>query len=376
MRLYREIKYLLILQLLVLFSSCGERGTSHIESSNYQMSYAKCLSIEKSKEYTQVSILDPWDSTKVLHKYILVSKSRELPTTLPEGTVVRTPLENIIVYTAVHCSAINALNREEAIIGVCESEYIELEFVQKGVESGAILDLGVGTMPNIEKMIELSPEAIISSPIDNSGYGRVEKLGVPIIECVDYMETTPLGRSEWIKLYGLLFEQEALADSLFRSIEKSYNEIKELTKNISNKPTLLTEYKVGSAWYIPGGESYMANLYKDAGADYLWSDTKGKGSIPLSVEQVIERGVTADIWIVKYNRDSDMSYRDLKEQNSLYSIFEPFKKRNIFGCNAKMTTYYQDLPIHPEYILKDLMWIFHPELVPDYTPKYFKKLEE
>ena len=149
--------------------------------------------------------------------------------------------------------------------------------------------------PDIEKIIDLRPDAIMLSPFENSGgYGRVGKLGVPVIECADYMETSPLGRAEWLRFYGLLVGQEQRGDSLFVQIEKEYLAVKDLAAQATSRPTVLSDLKYGSAWYIAGGQSTTGRLYADAGADYVFAELPNSGSVPMAFETVFDKGEHAD----------------------------------------------------------------------------------
>ena len=159
--------------------------------------------------------------------YILVDKEKPTPTHLPEGTVVKVPLERSMVYSSVHCNLFKQLESLDAVAGVCGLQYIKVPEIQEGCRNGSVTDCGNSMNPDIEKIIDIHPDAILLSPFENSGgYGRIEKLNVPIIECADYMETSPLGRAEWMYFYGLLTGRKAQADSLFRKVEQSYLDIK------------------------------------------------------------------------------------------------------------------------------------------------------
>jgi iron complex transport system substrate-binding protein len=220
-------------------------------------------------------------------------------------------------------------------------------------------------------MIEAGTEYVIASPFQNSSYGPVEKMGIPIIEGADYMEAHPLGRTEWIRFYGLLFDREELADSLFRATERRYLELKELAARVTDRPTVVSEKRFGSTWYVPAGESYIAHFFADAGADYLFSDLPGSGSTPMAFETVFDHAIHADLWLIKYNQTEDMTYNELRREYTPYENFDAFKNRNIFGCNTGRVPYYEESPIHPDYLLEDLIFIFHPELLPGYTPRYY-----
>lgn len=359
---------------MVACTPSGKQTSSKEALSSDSIQYAQGFTVRHFDAYTMVEVRDPWDSTRLLQRYLLVDREKSVPDGLPKGTIVKVPVKDIVVYTSVHAAIIDQLQETDKVIGVCEPRYMDTPAIQEGIQAGRIADLGEATSPNIEKMIEIGAELVIASPFQNSSYGPVEKIGIPIIEGADYMEAYPLGRTEWIRFYGLLFGKEEMADSIFRETEQAYLSLKELTVNIDKRPTVLSEKKFGSSWYVPAGDSYMAHLFEDAGADYMFKDLPGAGSTPLAFETVFDKAIHADIWIVKYNQSSEMTYNDLRSEYTPYENFDAFKKQRIYTCNTGAVPYYEEFPLHPEYLLKDLIWIFHPELVPGYSPRYFSKM--
>ena len=362
----------------IMLLSCTQQKEQKVDTASepFEIRYARGFEVLRTKDYTQVVIRDPWDTTRYLQKYVLVPKSHSLPENLPQGTLIRTPLENVVAYASPHCGVLDELQRIRTVKGVCESRYIDIEYIRAGVKSGEIPDLGEASAPNVEQIIEISPEAIMTSPFQHVSYGRVAKTGIPLIECADYMETTPLGRAEWIRFHGLFHEKEVLADSLFSETEKRYNAIKSQAAATTTRPTMFAERKSGPGWFVPGGNSYMANFYKDAGAHYLWSDNKSAGSVSLSFEEVFDKAHEARFWLLKHNGSETLTYTMLKQDYRLYSEFDAYKNRNIFVCNSGKVPFYEEMPLHPDRLLADLVWIFHPEVMTDYSPRYFQKMEE
>lgn len=366
---------------VLLLSACGggsKTSSLQAEGDTVRMKYSSLLQIVKHADYTVVTIRNPWDTLKVLHTYLLADREKPLPEHLPEGTVVRTPLQKSVIYSSVHCSLWSELDELKGIGGVCGLEYIKLPQIQEGCRNGSIVNVGNSMNPDIERIIDLRPDAILLSPFENSGgYGRVGKLNIPIIECADYMETSALGRAEWMRLYGLLLGKEAQADSLFTGIEKEYLTLTQQVKSQNLKrPTVISEMKNSSAWYIPGGNSTMGRLYQDAGADYVFASLSNSGSVPLAFETVFDRGGNADIWLIKYNQPQDKTYSELERDYAPYARFKAFQDRKVYGCNTNHVPFYEESPFHPELLLKDLIKIFHPELLPDYDLKYFSNLAE
>jgi len=359
-------------------SSCNNAGREAAAcrpGETIELEYATGFGIERFDGYTKVTVRDPWDTLKTRCTYLLVNSDLPLPSGLPEGTVIRVPVHNAVIYTSVHAAMTAQIGSIEQICGVCEPQYITCPEVRERVAGGTISDLGLSTAPDIEKIINLDADVIIASPFENSGYGAAEKIGVPIVEAADYMENHPLGRTEWIKFYGILFGKEAEADSIFNETRSSYNNLKKMASECSDRPTVLLERKYGATWGIPGGDSYIAVMHRDAGADYIFSSVRGTNSVQMSFENVFDKACDADFWLMKHNSDDTFSYEKLKKEYQPYSNFDAFKNRHIFACNSIETTYYDDITLHPDSILKDFIFIYHPELLPGYTPKYYKPLE-
>ena len=364
----------------LLLSACG--GGSKTSLASFQaeiipLKYAENLTLLKGEGYIEARLRNPWDTTAMLRTYILVDKDQEVPEQLPKGTLVRTPLSKTIIYSGVHCSLLDQLDATASIAGVCDLNYIHTPNVQKGVHEGRIMDAGSSLNPDVERIIDLHPDGILLCPFENSGgFGRIGKLNVPIIECADYMETSALGSAEWIRFYGLLFNQSAKADSTFAIVEKNYLELKTLANQQANKPSVMCELKSGSAWYVPGGNSTAGKLYNDAGGQYVFSAYTQSGSVPLSFETVFDKAQHADIWLMKYNQETDKTLTSIREDYAPYAQFKAFKKKQVYGCNTAYKMYYEDFPFRPDLVLKDLIHIFHPALLPEHELNYFCKLAE
>ncbi|MCB9018204.1 MAG: ABC transporter substrate-binding protein [Paludibacteraceae bacterium] len=376
----RNLSILLSLFLPFLFTNCSKQKTDSNEGTGTEIkfTYAKQIKAFKYPDFTKVEVLNPWDSSKTLQTYYLIPQGREMKEEKRQGTVIRTPITKSVIYASVHCALISELNAYDAIAGVCDLKHIHLESIQEGCRTGKIADLGDGMNPDIEQIIDMRPEAMFISPFENSGgHGRIEKIGIPIFECADYMENTALGRAEWIKIYGMMFGREREADSIFKRVEAVYLFLHGKAIACQPHPSVIYGLKSGSAWYVPGGKCFISQMFADAGANYIFQDDKHNGSVPLSFETVFEKGCDADIWLFMYNRKKDMTYKDLREEHATYSQFRAFKKKQIYACNTGNIPFYEETPFHPELYLQDLINIFHPELRPkDYGLQYFSKLAE
>ena len=374
----KEYLQLLLGVLMLAAVSCSGTGDKQTHEGGVveENIYASGYKITHFSGYSTIEIVNPWDTTKILQRYVLVEKGNALPCDLPEGTLVRIPLDNIIMYTTLHASIWEKMGALDAIKGICETEYLTSETAIAKVKEGKIADCGSAFAPNVETIMDIGGKFIIASPYENSGYGQAEKLGIPIFESADYMEHHPLGRVEWLKVYGLLQGKRDVADSMFNATMTRYNALKELAQGELHKPKLMSERKYGASWYIVGGTSYMATMYKDAGADYIFSDNTESGSATASFETVYDVGGDSDIWILKYAAAKPMTYNDLREENVLYANFAPFKNRKIFMCNTITTPYYEYIAIHPDIILADYVKMFHPHLLPDYNLVCYEPMAE
>lgn len=365
-----------LLTMLCALASCTQSG-GYSESGGeaIAMRYSELLRLKDCQGYVSAEIINPWDTTKLLHRYILVEADGSMPESLPEGDVVRIPLQKSVVSTSVHCSLINELGAYRAIRGVCDADYLYLKALKDDIKAGNVADVGSSMEPDIEKLIDLSPDAVLMSPYESSGsYGKLGKLGIPLIECADYMEQTALGRAEWIRLFGLLYGQQAKADSIFSCVEKAYLSLRDSASAMKEHPTVLTEMKSGSTWYVAGGNSYVARLLKDAGADYIFKDEPSAGSVPYDPEMVFYRGQKADYWLVKYNQPTVMTKDQLAQQWTLNMQMDAYRNGRVFGVNLSRGTFYEETPFHPELLLRDLVSIFHPGANGARTMRYYQQI--
>ncbi len=365
---------------VLLLSDCGGKSSTasgSAQGDTIPLHYSSNLSLIDYEDCIVAQLRNPWDTAKILHTYVLVDKKQPLPQELPQGTLVRTPLSKAVIYSSVHCSLLKDFGALNSIGGVCDLKYIKLPEIEEGCRKGTIADVGDGMNPNIEKIIDLHPDAILLSPFENSGgYGRVEKLNVPIIECADYMETSSLGRAEWMRFYGLLFGKKTEADAMFAAVERNYKDLQELVKPISFAPSVMCDLKTSSTWYTPGGNSTIAKLYSDAGANYIFREDTHSGSLPYPFEVIFEKGQQTDFWLIRYNQPVDKTYGELEKEFAPYAGFRAFKERNIYGCNTNRVPFYEETPFHPDWLLKDLIKIFHPSLLEGYELRYYNKLAE
>ena len=320
------------------------------------ITHARLLTLERKPLYTLAIVGDPWKQGSVLHRYVLVPDSIELPGQLPEGTVVRTPIKRALVYSAVHTALMKELGAFDALKGVTDLQYFTDPDVPARVAAGEVTDCGSSMGPTVEKVIEMEADAIMLSPYQDATYGQVTRLGIPVIECADYMESTPLGRAEWVKFYGELLGRRAQADSLFNAVETAYARVKEQAAAGTAHPTVLTEMVISGVWNVPGGESYMARIIGDAGGKYPWANDHSTGSLNLDFNQVLATAQQADVWLIKsFNIHS---YNDLRAAYALNEKFAAFENHRVYVCDTNRSRLFERFPFHPDVLLQEYANIF------------------
>ena len=364
---------------LLCLGACGRGNTGAGDTvrATDTIRYARNLRIEYFDEYISVKIRDPWDTLRQRQHYVLVNRNQPVPTQLPaDGIVIRIPVERAVIYTSVHTAIAEELGALDRVAGVCEPQYITSPTVLSRIADGRIADLGNSTSPNVEKIIDIGTDLIIASPFENSGYGSAEKLGIPIVEAADYMENHPLGRTEWVLFYGLLLGHRAEAEKVFADTERHYLTLKGLAAEVEYRPTVLLERRYGTSWAVPSGGSYIGVMHADAGADYVFRDYAGTKSVHLTFEEVYDRAGDADCWFLKYDTRAPFTYTLLKQEYEPYANFRPWQERRVFACNTITSTYYDDITLHPDRVLEDLIAIYHPDLLPDHQQRYYFPLPD
>ena len=401
MRIMRT-RYLLWALLALAITSCQGGKTVAGDGDGgdtVKMKYAQLLTIvkhdgeyaEHDGEYAEATIANPWKEGTLLHRYILVPKGEEGNKTVARLAMqrsagarcvtdtVRTPVENSAVFTSPHCQLLYELGCGQAIRGVCDLDYINIPDVKKRAASAgnhgfssAIADCGSSMASDIERIIALKPEAILVSPFENSGgYGKLDKLHIPLIEVADYMEASPLGRAEWMKFYGMLFEKsdakdskagifQSKADSLFAKIEKEYLNLKAAAKKLPAGLSVLTERKTGSVWYVPGGQSTIGILLKDANARYIFSEDQHSGSLAMSPEQILAKAKNIDVWAFKYFGGKPLSRSQLLQEYAGYKSLAAFGSSRIYQVDTSREPYFEITSFHPEVLLREFILLSHP----------------
>ncbi len=352
-------------------------------SKEVKMEYAKGFTIEKSgSDITLVKITSPWPSAESSFTYALVPKDKLPAITLDRNAydaIIGTPVENVVVTSTTHIPALEELGVLDKLVGFPETKFVSSKAARNLIEEGQIKELGSNETLNSEMVIALQPELVIGFSINaqNNAYNTIERSHIPVVYNGDWTEESPLGKAEWIKFFAPFFNKEKEAEKIFSKIIFDYNKAKEIAAKAPESPTVISGAMYKDVWYLPGGNSWAAQFIKDANANYIWAETKESGSLSLSWENVLQKGKNAEYWIAP---SQFTSYEDLGNASDHYKQFDAFKNRNIFTYaytkgESGGLLYYELAPQRPDLVLQDLIHIFHPNLLPDYSPHFFKPLE-
>ena len=365
----------------LLFIQCKQEAKVEniIASSKNEIQYAKGLEIYKQQGFSIVKITNPWPEAKESFTYILQEKNGIIPDSLKQFTVIPIPLKSIVVTSTTHIPALELLGVENTLVGFPNTDYISSGKTRKQIDAGKVREVGVNENLNTEVLIDLKPDVIVSFGLNNSNptLDNLQKSGLKVMLNGDWTEQSPLGKAEWIKFFGALYGLDAKANTIFSEIEKEYNSTLALAKKTTIKPTVLSGAMYQEQWYVPQGESWAALFLKDAQSNYLWADTKGTGSLSVPFETILEKAQNADYWIAPGDFSS---LKQMSDNNPHYSQFTAFKNKKVYSYAVNKgekggILYFEWSPTRPDWVLKDLIKIFHPELLPNHKLYFFQKLE-
>jgi iron complex transport system substrate-binding protein len=373
-------KLIFISSFFILFG-CKKNEMSEVaktETAKNSIEYASGLSIVKYDAYSVVTVLNPWPNANKDFKYILKEKEAKVPDSLQSYTTIQVPLESVVVTSTTNIPFLEMLEVENKLVGFPHTDYISSEKTRALIDKGSVKNVGQNEKLNMEQLIELSPDLIVTFGVDNNNpmLDNLKKSGLNVLIQGDWMEQSPLGKAEWIKLYGALFGKEEKAKELFNKIVQSYDQAKKLAAEKTANSTVLYGSMYEDVWYVAKGNSWVAEFMKDAHANYLWADLKGTGSEGLSFEKVLDKAKTANVWIAS---GSFKTLDELQKANPHYSEFDAFTNKNVYSFEGKLgatggTVYYELAPSRPDLVLKDYIKIFHPDLLPSYEFTFASKL--
>jgi iron complex transport system substrate-binding protein len=355
----------------------GSDAPSEIRSTS--LSYAEGFTIEYQGRNKLVEIKYPFQGATSGFKYLLVPRGESVPAHAPNVRVITIPLNSIVCTSTTHIPLLDYLDEGSKLTGFPSTDYISSKKIRERIDNGQVQELGVDRGMNLERLASLKPDMVMGYTM-NSDYGqfkKMEELNIPVVINAEYLEKHPLGRAEWIKFMALFFDKEKQADSVFRVIEKSYLDVKDLVNVVTDKPKVLSGIVYGDAWFLPGGQNYASRILHDAGCAYLWEENTSNGYLELSFESVYEKAHDADLWIGVGNYTT---LKELERGDHRYAQFKPFRTQSVYTYDARKgakggSEFLELGYLRPDLILKDLVKIAHPDLLEGYELYFHKRLE-
>lgn len=375
------LRPILLIVILCLISSCKEKPTTEVPETpdnNLALKYAEGFQLSQKDNYTELTLTRPWPGAEQTFTYALVPKGSTLPDASAYDAVVEVPIASVVVTSTTHIPSLEMLEEAEALVGFPNLEYISSEYTRSLIDAGKIRELGQNESLNTEVLIDMNPNAVVTFAVEgaNKTVTTLQNAGVPVLYNADWTETHPLGKAEWIKFFGVLFQKEELAEEVFNNIEQEYMEAKDMASQAASHPTVLSGAMFKDVWYLPQGDSWAAQFINDAQGQYLWKDTEGVGSLSLNLESVLEKAQAANFWI---GPGQFTSLSQMEEAHSVYTQFDAYQNKNVYSfTNKKGATggvlYYELAPNRPDLVLRDIIKILHPELLKEHQLVFFEAL--
>ena len=376
----------LSLPVIIVSHGCKRSVTQHDKSTgqqdfNIDIRYASGFDIEDHLKYKLIHVYNPWQNLKGKSiSYLLYPAGSDLPESVQYDVAIPVPVHKVICTSTTHIAMIGALEEKETIIGVSGKQYINDPFIRSCIEKGEIQDIGYEQSINYEMILSLKPDVIFMYGVTGDVtaiISRLSSLGIPVVLNAEYLENNPLARTEWIKFMSCFYDNLKKGIDFFNQQEEAYLRLKNQMANVQDKPSVLAGLPWKNTWWVPGGKSHAAILIRDAGGKYIWEDDTSKEALPLDIEAVYNEAGQADFWI---NSGSAATLADLVNTDSRLQLFKPFGDSSIYNNNARLNPsggndYWESGVIFPDVILKDLICIFHPEILPGHTLVYYQKLK-
>ena len=346
-----------------------------------QVKYAKGFSIEIKDGYKEIKVYNPWKNERLLRKYILIPKGRKLERKESNATYVETPVESVAIFSNTHIGSLVQLGLVDKIVGMTRANKVFNSVLSEKVKEAKIPNIGGAHNKNldIETIVELDPELIILSAFNEvkAGETHLDQIGFNMAYALNWMENTPLGRAEWIKFVAAFFDKDEEADAFFNRVQTNYLAMKEQLVHVKKKASVMMGWAYKGTWYMPGGQNYMVNYLRDAGADYFLLNDSTRGSIPMSVESVLDQCNDADVWIYP---GVCRKLQDIENAGDLFTQFRAYRKKEVYNIYKRSNEYggsdwWETATIRPDLVLKDFIKILHPDLLPQDSTYFMSKLQ-
>ena len=368
------------LLVLVVLAACAPKTqeTNEKAQGDNLMRHARNISVYEKDYGYRMEVICPWDTTLSLGSFAIVKDTTKVVDKDVKG-VIKSPVRSVISFSATQWSVFMRLGEIDRVKGILEGRFVTDSTMRSLLAQQKVYDIGTEAAADIERMIQLKPDALLYSPYFDGNQGGLNVTGAVLFPFADYMENTPLGRAEWIRIIGMLSGCEDKADAWFDDIEARYSALSGLCAEVESRPTVFSDLAFNGQWYVAGGRSYIAQLFADAGADYIWKDNPSTASVPMDAESILAKAQHADYWRVINSNPFPMTYASLGKESPVYPLFDAFKNHQIIVCDILSTGYFEQSQCEPDLLLADFIYFFHPELLTGewegYQPKYYHLVE-
>jgi iron complex transport system substrate-binding protein len=375
---------IILILILALFFGCRSEEKEKVPlltgaGEEIEVKYASGLSIVDFEDHFIITVENPWPNADRSYRYLLAREGANVPQDVKFDERIKIPVEKMVVTSTTHIPSLEILKVEETLVGFPGLDYISSENTRNLIDEGKVKEVGRNEALNTESLLALRPDVVIGFSIDgsNKSFNTLQKSGIPVVFNADWTESSPLGKVEWIKFFGAFFGKMEEANTFFEEVEKSYLEAREIAAQAKEQPTVVAGAMFKDQWYLPAGESWQAQFIKDANAEYLFGNTDGSGSLSLSIETVLAKAADAHFWV---GPSQFTSYEELKNASPHYTRLEAYQNRNIYTFSSEKgetggVIFYELAPMRPDLVLRDLISIFHPDLLPDYKTTFYKPLK-
>jgi iron complex transport system substrate-binding protein len=342
--------------------------------------YAKGFTIQYVAGYKVLTILSPAAQQTTATRYALVPRGQAHPTGFPASQVIETPIRSLVGLSSLHVALADFLGASDVLVGLGSLQYVSAAPVRQRIAQGKIFAVGDGSELNNELLISHQPDLVMATGWPGEGlrkYQVIAQAGIPVLLISEWVETTPLGRAEWVKVMAALLDKEALANQKFDQVAREYQRLAALARKETKRPNVIVNLPFKDTWYVPEAGNYMTQFLRDAGAAYHWANQKATGSIPLTVETVAPVALTADYWL---NTGTLTTKAAVVAQDARFAAFRPFKTGQLYNNNCRTNAqgsndYWESGAVRPDLVLGDLIQILHPALLPGRQLYYYQKLK-
>jgi len=379
MLLYKKIFYIIIIfTILSCKNNTSQNSPSNISTAKSTVKYAQNFTVQTYPNYTVLKVSNPWKSADISFTYVVYDKGTPKPEYSEKVTYIQRPVERVACTSTTHVALLNAVNAADKLVGISGAKYVYDEQVRARIAAGDIREIGTEAGLNYEILTDTEPDIILTYGMSaDNNIDKIQEVGLTPIVMAEYMDHSPLGRAEWMKFIAILFGKEQEAEVIFNNLSTDYENLKQLVQTKTTPPpSVMVGMGLSGNWFVPGGESYVAKHIADAGGNYLWKDSPGTGSLQPDFEVVYEKAHAVDKWI---NIGMVKSADDIIAADERYSDFKALKNRELYNGSKRTSPtggydIYESAVVHPDWILKDLIKAFHPELLPEHKFIYYEKL--